>query len=44
MKITYDTTNDLLYIRFDNTEQTITNVAVNDNIMLDITRKINLLE
>jgi len=36
MQITYDTTNDLLYIRFDKKEQTVTNVTVNDNIILDI--------
>lgn len=36
MKITYDTSNDLLYIRFDAKEQTVTNITVNDNIILDI--------
>jgi len=36
MKITYDTANDLLYIRFDSKEQTVTNHTVNDNIILDI--------
>jgi len=36
MKITYDSTNDLLYIRFDAREQTVTNIIVNENIILDI--------
>jgi len=36
MKITYDTSNDLLYIRFDTKEQNVTNITVNDNIILDI--------
>jgi len=43
MKITYDTTNDLLYIRFDTKEQTVTNVAVNDNIFLDINQENKLI-
>ncbi len=36
MKITYDSTKDLLYIRFDTKEQTLTNIIVNENIILDI--------
>ena len=43
MKITYDTTNDLLYIRFDTKEQTVTNVTVNDNIILDINQENKLI-
>jgi len=36
MKIEYDDKYDLLYLRFDETEQEIVNVRVNDNIVLDI--------
>jgi len=43
MKITYDTTNDLLYIRFDIKEQMVTNVTVNDNIILDINQANKLI-
>jgi len=43
MQITYDTTNDLLYIRFDKKEQTVTNVTVNDNIILDINQENKLV-
>jgi len=36
MKITYDTENDLLYLRFDNKTQDVTNTVINDNIIFDI--------
>ncbi len=36
MKITYDTQNDLLYIRFDINAQRVNNVIVNEHIILDI--------
>ena len=36
MKITYQNDFDLLYIRFDEQQQTVTNQIVNDNIVLDI--------
>jgi uncharacterized protein YuzE len=36
MKITYDTDMDLLYVRFDPTPQPVTNVALNDRIVLDM--------
>ena len=43
MKITYDTDVDLLYIRFDTRKQKVTNQIVNDNIVLDIGEKGNLV-
>lgn len=36
MKITYDSKNDLLYIRLDTRKQQLENVRVKENIVLDI--------
>ncbi len=36
MNIQYDTTNDLLYLRFDLTTTTIVNKRISDDIVLDI--------
>ena len=36
MKIEYDNTYDLLYIRFDDTKQQLMNQRYNDNIVFDI--------
>ncbi len=36
MNIFYDKNNDLLYIRFDERQQTVTNLIVSDNIIFDI--------
>ncbi|MGA2298133.1 MAG: DUF2283 domain-containing protein [FCB group bacterium] len=36
MKIEYDDKYDLLYLRFDETEQEVVNQRVNDHIVLDI--------
>lgn len=36
MKIEYNDKTDLLYIRFDEVKQEITNLRVSDNIVLDI--------
>lgn len=36
MKIEYDDKFDLLYIRFDDTQQQVINQRVNDNIVLDL--------
>jgi uncharacterized protein YuzE len=43
MKITYDTSNDLLYIRFDTKEYSVTNITVNENIILDMNEKNKLV-
>lgn len=39
MKIIYNDTNDLLYIRFDDTKQSCQNLRINDDIVLDIGEK-----
>ena len=36
MKITYDSNNDLLYIRIDPRKQQLENIRVKENIVLDI--------
>ena len=36
MKITYDDSSDLLYLRFDEREQAVQNRALNDDMVLDI--------
>ena len=36
MKIEYNEKTDLLYLRFDNSSQEITNQRINDNIVLDL--------
>ena len=36
MKIEYDDKYDLLYLRFDDSEQEVVNQRINDNIVLDI--------
>lgn len=36
MKITYDSKNDLLYIRIDPRKQQLENIRVRENIVLDI--------
>jgi len=36
MKISYDTSKDLLYIRFDVTEQKVDTICVNDNIIIEL--------
>jgi uncharacterized protein YuzE len=43
MKITYDTTKDLLYIRLDSKEQTVSNIVVNDSIILEMNQENKLV-